>query len=689
MKVRMIIGILLTGVVLCWPLLAEDSDVQSKLDALEAAHEAGILTDEEYASKKAELEAQLRPAKPALDEATQQKLKALEAAHQAGVLSDEEYARKKAELLGQPAVTSLARYQDPQGRFHFQHPGDWTIQALQDGRQGVALTRGKAALNVMPLPDGAEAQQVLEGIAEQIRGQWQDYRELRRGQRTIAGVSSPLVEFTGVNPQGMRAHSRLTVLVSGIKGYAFLLIAPEDEPENSFAAIQPAWGTLLNSFTLTGEKGKTYRHAAGFSFLYPEGWTVTEQEGYLQLTPPNPSSTGEAPTELYFVVAEDISQEGIQRPDDPMVLEYLDMQIQSLSPALRRTGSVSPIDMRKGKGAVIDWEAKGTGGDVRARAFVSIINNYGVVLIAMGLKEQIEARDSNLRQMFASFGVGDPQPPLTSSTPYEQQPTTTAASPQISGNEVGDPNWGYKFQPPSGWKSQKGYKGAILGHDTIAGMILVFPHMEASFQQVQAQMQSGLAEEGVQLYLTGALQPFGNNAVAGEYAGIFDGQQVKARGVGTFSPHGGGAYIVALTTPDKYGSQLSGAADAIARGMQYFKVEVSELVRHFSGTWASATSNTLTNITLAPDGSYSDTYEASYWGDFKDDVGDKVGHWDTFGQDRSKGRWTVRGNKQQGVIVITSQDGSETVLEYRVHVEKGQTYWNEYWFNGQHYSKQR
>ena len=62
-------------------------DIQSKLKALEDAYRAGILSEAEYASKKAELEKQLQ----VLDESKQQKLNALEAAYQAGILSEEEY----------------------------------------------------------------------------------------------------------------------------------------------------------------------------------------------------------------------------------------------------------------------------------------------------------------------------------------------------------------------------------------------------------------------------------------------------------------------------------------------------------------------------------------------------------------------------------------------------------------------
>ncbi len=666
------------------------SDIQSKLNALEAAYKAGILSEAEYASKKAELEKQLQ----VVDESKQQKVNALEAAYQAGILSEEEYARKKAELLGAPAAAApmpgvAARYSDPQGRFEFQYPGDWNIQPLPQG-QGITLTRGKAALSVMVLPEGISAQQFLDASMGQISAQWQNYQELRRGNQNIGGVASPVIEFTGINPQGMPAHAQTAVFVSGAKGYMFMLTAPGGDPSSNFAAVQPLWQSLVTTFTLAGaDKGKAYRHSTGFSFLIPEGWSVAEQEGFLQVTPPNPSSADGAPTEMYFVLMEDASQGGIQNPEDPAVLEYLDSQVQSLSPALRRTGTTSPINMRAGRGVIVNWGATGTGGEVLARAFVGVANNYGLILIGMGLKQQIEARDPILRQMFSSFGFGELQQAPAVSTIPGQVTTGATASPAMSGDEIGDPNWGFKFRPPQGWKFQKEATHVILGHDTIAGMILVIPHVLTSFQELQSEMQSGLSDEGVQMYPAGSLQSLGSNAVAGEYTGIFSGQQAKARGIGTFSPHGGGAYIVAVTTPDKYGPQLSGAADAIAGAMQYFKVDVSELISHFAGTWAHTTGSTLTNITFGADGSYEDVYEAGYYGDFTNDVGDKTGFWDATGQEKGKGRWIVRGSKEQGIIIIYHTNGNEETLQYRVFVEKGQTYWSEYLFNGKLYKKIR
>ena len=59
------------------------------------------------------------------------------------------------------------------------------------------------------------------------------------------------------------------------------------------------------------------------------------------------------------------------------------------------------------------------------------------------------------------------------------------------------------------------------------------------------------------------------------------------------------------------------------------------------------------------------------------------------GNDKSQGKWTVRGNKESGTIIVKLNNGEEIYYEYRVHKEKGYTYYNEYWFNGDHYAKNR
>jgi hypothetical protein len=116
---------------------------------------------------------------------------------------------------------------------------------------------------------------------------------------------------------------------------------------------------------------------------------------------------------------------------------------------------------------------------------------------------------------------------------------------------------------------------------------------------------------------------------------------------------------------------------------------LAELVQHFSGTWVNMTKNTETRVTLSPDGGYYENYEASYSGGTSDSYGNQDMAWGTAGQQQAQGQWRVQGTAEQGVITLIFNDGSTREIQYRVHVENGETYWGEYWFNGDLYGKQR
>jgi hypothetical protein len=229
----------------------------------------------------------------------------------------------------------------------------------------------------------------------------------------------------------------------------------------------------------------------------------------------------------------------------------------------------------------------------------------------------------------------------------------------------------------------------LLGHQTIPGLIAIWSHNADSMDEVQQQLRLGLNEESVSLTLNGNLQKISENAFSGEYSGILDGQQVKARGIGTYSPYGGGAFIIAVTTPDKYGEQQQSAAAAIAGNMQYFKPRVSDVMNHFVGSWTTTTTNTQTWMNFHPDGTFSDQYESSYSGNMNNQYGDNTGNWGAYNQQSSAGRWTINGNREQGTITIMYSNGQQTVVEYKVHIENGQTYYNEYLFNGVFYYREK
>jgi len=266
-----------------------------------------------------------------------------------------------------------------------------------------------------------------------------------------------------------------------------------------------------------------------------------------------------------------------------------------------------------------------------------------------------------------------------------------AAGPSI---QVGDPSWGYKFNAPAGWKWKSDHSGAMLGHDTIPGMILVIPHHEKDLQSVGRQLSQGLQEEDLTLAASSRVSQTGNGVLNCDITGVAQGQRVKGRAYGTVSPYGGGAYVLGVTTPEKFGEGIAEAARAISSSLSYFKVDITPLIRHFAGMWASYSGGsgggTLINYEFYADGTFADTSETSY------NINSSSDGWRTpdtnigaTGRQSSRARWTVRGTLEAGQIIITQPDGSERYIDYRIFVEKGRKYLREFVFDGRHFSKRR
>ncbi len=282
-----------------------------------------------------------------------------------------------------------------------------------------------------------------------------------------------------------------------------------------------------------------------------------------------------------------------------------------------------------------------------------------------------------------SAGAAEPAP----GKPGSAQAARNDRAPKESDADLTSAGWGFSFTAPKGWRARVQPQGALLGHDSIAGMILVLPHSAQNLGAMRAEMQAGLEEEDGQLVLSGELKQSGENTLSGDYTGSWQGEKTKARGIGTLSPYGGGAYVIAAAAPEKFSSRLSQAGLDLARSIRYKRVAGTGLTEHFAGTWYNYTKSTATYVHLLADGTYAENYEASYSGSSSDQYGNEDLTWGTARSDQTSGRWTARGTKEQGVLVITYENGNQREIEYRVHVENGQTYWSEYYFNGELYGK--
>lgn len=112
----------------------------------------------------------------------------------------------------------------------------------------------------------------------------------------------------------------------------------------------------------------------------------------------------------------------------------------------------------------------------------------------------------------------------------------------------------------------------------------------------------------------------------------------------------------------------------------------ASLLYKFAGKWSHYTPNTETHIYLKPDGSYFESYDSSYGGQFYDQGGYQTGTWGAAGTNKGQGRWSVQGTLKQGQISLTDFNGNRSAYQYQVHVKNGTTYWGEYLFNGQLYA---
>jgi len=339
-------------------------------------------------------------------------------------------------------------------------------------------------------------------------------------------------------------------------------------------------------------------------------------------------------------------------------------------------------------GMAVEGEANGAGQNDKERYYFEAGLEGGKLLFMLVRNDDAGMPDfENAKELTFSRQGSKPkteEPPEVEPEESEESPAPAAKpSAAASGSEVSDPSWGFSFTLPKGWKQRKTSEGAVIGHDTIAGMILLLPHTLRSLDDVRAQMVEGLQDEEGQLAPAGAIKSLGENLLTGEYTGIYQGEQVKATAFGTLSPHGGGAYLIAMSTPEKFGSGLSSAGKTIAKSMRYKKAAASAVPSYFVGTWVSTTKNTETRMTFRPDGTFSEYGEASYSGGAGTDEA-----WGTANNNSSSGRWTARGTREQGVIAITYQNGSQRDIQYQVHVEGGETYWSEYYFAGDLYGKQ-
>ena len=146
-----------------------------------------------------------------------------------------------------------------------------------------------------------------------------------------------------------------------------------------------------------------FRHSCGVYFFYPEGWKLQDNNNVLQLVPPDLKQGHE----LLLVVGEEA--QGATRPDDPELIEYVSKMVQQAVPFLEAEGGMKMTTLKGKEVGALSWSGKSNEGTTyKGRMWISILNGYGVGLIAVSPADLFPGREAALREVFATLGFKKP-----------------------------------------------------------------------------------------------------------------------------------------------------------------------------------------------------------------------------------------------------------------------------------------
>ena len=153
----------------------------------------------------------------------------------------------------------------------------------------------------------------------------------------------------------------------------------------------------------------------------------------------------------------------------------------------------------------------------------------------------------------------------------------TISSAQSQQPVIGDAKWGFKFDCPEGWRYEMAFNGAMLTHDSIKGTILVMPHKAKSYDAVKKLMEIGISQKGNELKPCDTIIELNDHTIGGDYSGLWNNKNVKARCYGAFNANGGGgAFIFGISKPDEYSDKLKETTEKIARELFFFPAHESK-----------------------------------------------------------------------------------------------------------------
>ena len=127
-------------------------------------------------------------------------------------------------------------YRDPQDRFTVIVPPEWTAAGLVEG--GVRLTRGEAHCTITVIEGGLSAREIVAETVQRFEKQWQDFRVIGPGERTIAGRRGFYAEATGLSAGTDASVLRLWAIPYGTRTLLLSAVVPEPQDASAQASLE-------------------------------------------------------------------------------------------------------------------------------------------------------------------------------------------------------------------------------------------------------------------------------------------------------------------------------------------------------------------------------------------------------------------------------------------------------------------
>jgi hypothetical protein len=154
------------------------------------------------------------------------------------------------------AITPAAaqnRFDDPQGRYHWQVPAGWTLQV----HGNAAGARSGSAFSAIVFSDLANPRAAADTVAGDFRQHWANYREIRRGESTLGGKPASAVAGVGTDEHGVVTYFRVLTVSLGSQSLMIVTTVPQKDYDSLKDAIDQVQAGISFAGASPGPTGST------------------------------------------------------------------------------------------------------------------------------------------------------------------------------------------------------------------------------------------------------------------------------------------------------------------------------------------------------------------------------------------------------------------------------------------------